>query len=284
MGGTVQREYIAFPRQSLTEDEARKIDTFLADIDAPSDYYLPRRLDDLPKDKRLEQIYADIEAIRRTDKVHLVWKYPEPSLQFDLGVAFALNKTIKIINAQYVPGKPGEKKSFDLVVIHLTHSDDGFIERSKQESSDAVVNENSVYMICPVRQATDPMVQVLRNRKSRWAEKGIAAHYPGDDTNQIDSEGGINICRENGMAILHSNGIDVLWGGSTGSLFDLGIAFALGKDIVSLHSIKSDQGTAVIEPISAGLQGPYVDLMVDAHRRFVSENGTAGMPKIALQE
>jgi nucleoside 2-deoxyribosyltransferase len=60
---------------------------------------------------------------------------------------------------------------------------------------------------------------------------GFEVYWPVRDTNQKDTVG-YRICRDNLAAISSSDIVHVIWDGSSqGCLFDLGIAFALGKPI-----------------------------------------------------
>ena len=46
------------------------------------------------------------EAIREADEVHIFFNSSSKGSHFDMGVAFALNKTIRVIQSEpYVPGK-----------------------------------------------------------------------------------------------------------------------------------------------------------------------------------
>ena len=84
------------------------------------------------------------------------------------------------------------------------------------------------FLICPVRghkpEETEEIVAKLE-------KEGWEVHWPHRDTNQED-EHGLNICKENRGAIITADIVHIVWDGkSTGSLFDMGMAFALGKEI-----------------------------------------------------
>lgn len=86
----------------------------------------------------------------------------------------------------------------------------------------------STFLICPVRG---------RNPAS-WAAEvakleadGWAVHWPPRDTDQNDPIG-LTICRTNAEAIRVADAVHIIWDGqSQGSLFDLGVAFALDKPL-----------------------------------------------------
>ena len=95
------------------------------------------------------------------------------------------------------------------------------------------------FLICPVR-GVDP--QVSQGHVSRLEAEGYQVHWPHRDTNQDDPTG-LRICRDNGAAISAADVVHVIWDGkSQGCLFDLGIAFALGKNIIPLDLPAESEG------------------------------------------
>lgn len=91
----------------------------------------------------------------------------------------------------------------------------------------------SIFLICPVREATsEENIKIMAYVKS-LEEKGYKVHWPYRDTNQIDPTGGIRICGDNRDAIIRSNEVHVWFDpNSKGSLFDFGMAFVLNKPII----------------------------------------------------
>jgi hypothetical protein len=88
-----------------------------------------------------------------------------------------------------------------------------------------------IFVICPVRNLDDNMREHIELEVARWEAAGHQVHLPYRDTNQVDSSG-LNICRGNRAAIEAADEIRIFWDGqSTGSLFDLGMAFASRKPI-----------------------------------------------------
>ena len=86
------------------------------------------------------------------------------------------------------------------------------------------------FLICPVRghemSETESIVRELENE--------YLVHWPPRDTNQID-ETGYRICTDNMNAIKNADVVHIVWDGkSQGSLFDLGVAFALGKQLIPI--------------------------------------------------
>lgn len=88
-----------------------------------------------------------------------------------------------------------------------------------------------IFLACPVRgisseyrDSTEAQVKLLESR-------GHQVYYPQRDTNQQDSTG-LQICFDNRKAIEGADVVYVIWDGeSQGVLFDLGMAFALGKPV-----------------------------------------------------
>lgn len=87
------------------------------------------------------------------------------------------------------------------------------------------------FLICPVR-GVDP--SITEKYVKELEDEGWEVHWPPRDTNQIDDTG-LRICMDNRTAIKKSDVVHIIWDGkSQGCLFDLGIAFALNKEIVPL--------------------------------------------------
>lgn len=84
------------------------------------------------------------------------------------------------------------------------------------------------FMICPVR-GKDPAM--LAEAVARLEAAGFDVHWPPRDTDQADDTG-LRIRRDNSAAIVAADIVHVIWDGqSQGCLFELGVAFALGKPI-----------------------------------------------------
>lgn len=91
-----------------------------------------------------------------------------------------------------------------------------------------------IFVICPVRNVKEEFKNKVENFIKYQESIGNIVHYPPRDTNQNDDIG-LNICRQNLLAIKNSDKVYIAWDGeSQGSLFDLGIAFALGKNIIPI--------------------------------------------------
>lgn len=101
-----------------------------------------------------------------------------------------------------------------------------------------------VFLICPVRNATPEQAQRMNDYVSKLETSGTKVHYPARDTMQVDVTG-YWICNDNTQAIRGADEVHIFWDPqSTGSLFDLGAAFALKKPltIVNVEDLVRTEG------------------------------------------
>lgn len=99
------------------------------------------------------------------------------------------------------------------------------------------IKPKKVFLISPVRNIQDNLDQMekIRAYVENLENHGINVHWPIRDTKQDGDPIGVRICRDNMLAMILADEIHVWYfedGGfkqSTGSLFDLGIAFLLHK-------------------------------------------------------
>jgi hypothetical protein len=90
-----------------------------------------------------------------------------------------------------------------------------------------------IFLICPVRNATDEQKAHMQGYIDGLEAQGYKVYYPARDTKQIDETGGWNICTANKNGILDADEVHIFWDEkSTGSLFDLGMAFCAGKKLI----------------------------------------------------
>jgi len=95
----------------------------------------------------------------------------------------------------------------------------------------------SVYIICPVRIATDDVVARLEAYTHMLEDNGVDVHLPHRDTAQ-DARG-LDICCENAMAIYMADEIHIFYNPkSQGIHFDLGVAFTLDQIAGKKKTIK----------------------------------------------
>ena len=86
--------------------------------------------------------------------------------------------------------------------------------------------------MCPVRNVTPELTERIGREVASLEARGHQVHWPARDTDQVDTTG-LRICKDNRNAIETADQIHVIWDGqSQGSLFDLGMAFALRKPVV----------------------------------------------------
>jgi len=101
-----------------------------------------------------------------------------------------------------------------------------------------------VFLICPVRNATEDQKEKMQQYINEIENQGKTIYYPARDTDQNDTIG-FRICTDNKNAIKNSKEIHIFWDkNSTGSLFDLGMAFATDKKlkIVNLDDAPLTEG------------------------------------------
>jgi nucleoside 2-deoxyribosyltransferase len=97
------------------------------------------------------------------------------------------------------------------------------------QEEDRQTQKPRAFLICPVRGITDEYADGIR-AQVEMLERGYQVHWPMRDTNQ--SAGSLQICEQNRAAIQASDVVFIAWDGkSQGCLFDLGMAFAMGKRV-----------------------------------------------------
>ncbi|OGF74132.1 hypothetical protein A2W54_01615 [Candidatus Giovannonibacteria bacterium RIFCSPHIGHO2_02_43_13] len=88
------------------------------------------------------------------------------------------------------------------------------------------------FLVCSVRNATPEQKAAAEFYVKNLEAKGYKVHWPPRDTNQDDLIG-LRICSDNRAAIKNADEIHIMWDqNSQGSLFDIGIAFALEKKVI----------------------------------------------------
>jgi hypothetical protein len=89
-----------------------------------------------------------------------------------------------------------------------------------------------IFLICPVRGITPEEKAATEKYVSELESASNIVHWPPRNTDQNDPIG-LRICQDNRQAIVDATEVHVWWNGqSQGSLFDLGMAFALNKKII----------------------------------------------------
>lgn len=171
-----------------------------------------------------ESIDKEIEKIESSDTVCVRFDATRKDILFLIGIIFAANKKIEILNKEDL-NLLTETKSFDKMVNHWEERKEGpnIINNS---------NYNKIFLICPVRNITAEQKNLINNYVSDIEEKGYSIHNPNRDTNQIDSIG-FRICKDNGTAVAESQSIHIFYdSNSRGTLFDLGMSYYFKKKLV----------------------------------------------------
>lgn len=95
------------------------------------------------------------------------------------------------------------------------------------------------FLICPVRGHEMKETEMI---VSKLESEGWQVHWPPRNTEQDDPTG-YRICSDNLAAIRDADVIHIVWDGkSQGSLFDAGMAFALGKKIIPIQLPELTEG------------------------------------------
>lgn len=90
-----------------------------------------------------------------------------------------------------------------------------------------------IFLICPVRNITEEVKTKISVYVSNLEIKMLDVYWPQRDTVQEGDPIGTRICTDNRKAIESANEVHIWWTTtSTGTMFDLGIAWALRKPLV----------------------------------------------------
>jgi nucleoside 2-deoxyribosyltransferase len=92
-----------------------------------------------------------------------------------------------------------------------------------------------IFLICPVRYASEEQTTgIARYVLAQEQVEGNVVHWPARDTMQ--NQGSLKVCEDNRFAMEHADEVHVWYDpNSQGSLFDLGMAFAMGKPVVLVN-------------------------------------------------
>lgn len=92
-----------------------------------------------------------------------------------------------------------------------------------------------IFLICSVRNAPEWLNKKQSEYVSFAESVGHSVHFPPRDTDQ--SASGLEICRQNFNAMLGCDEVHVFYAPeSQGTHFDMGMAFALNKRVVAVHT------------------------------------------------
>lgn len=115
-----------------------------------------------------------------------------------------------------------------------------------------------IYVICPVRNADPETLAMIERHVASTEAAGHEVHFPPRDVDQDDPTGE-RICREHLAAMKLADEVHVFWDAkSSGSHFDLGMAWALGKRCVPVHLFQPDgQGKSYVKVMQSMQGGDY---------------------------
>ena len=123
------------------------------------------------------------------------------------------------------------------------------------------------FLICPVRGHNQEETRAI---VERLESEGWRVHWPPRDTNQDDPTG-LSICGDNRQAIQDADAVHVVWDGqSQGCLFDLGMAFAMGKRVIPLDLPNLTTGKSFQNMVIAWAKPcthDFMDLILPPDRR-----------------
>ena len=124
---------------------------------------------------------------------------------------------------------------------------------------------DEIYMLCPVRKATQEEKEFLEAYKQEMIKRGFRAHYPATDTNQDSDGGGYRICMDHCDEENRAAQIHIFWNtSSTGSYVDLGTCLFLhwdqGKKIKLIN--RSDVEKTVSEHEAKGIKKSYEHVLL----------------------
>jgi hypothetical protein len=201
-------------------------------------------------------IDLELFRIQNYKNAELVLEPSNKTCLFILGMLFANGANIKILNEKDLSFEDTNKSFTMMPYVWSKLCDDNFPSKDysnvKTEMDKRIENikrigvtthkienkpiTNKHFLICPVRIATPEQRQWIENYVSMMVEKGYVIHAPHLHTVQTDLFGGYGICMQNAEAIGSSECVDILYHQkSTGSAFDLGVAYAFHKPLNLLN-------------------------------------------------
>lgn len=130
-----------------------------------------------------------------------------------------------------------------------------------------------IFLICPVRNATPGETNAIIQYVTDMEDKGHKVYWPARDTDQVDSTG-LRICGDNRKAITDADAVHVWWNpGSTGSLFDLGMAFMAKKPIVLVNAVEPTVGKSFNNFLLAVQSTDVLNDVLSTRRHLTAKSG-----------
>ena len=198
----------------------------------------------------------ELEKIENCEIAEIILEPSNKKCLFILGMLFVNGVRIKILNEKELDLEK-TSKSFSLMpYVWSKIGDNDFplpdYSDIKNEMDQRIENikrigvrinkiidnpiENKIFLICPVRNATYEQRKWIEDFVKEKYNDGYIIHAPHLHTRQMDLFGGYAICMQNAYAVASSQEVDIYYDqSSTGSVFDLGVAYALHKPLRILN-------------------------------------------------
>jgi nucleoside 2-deoxyribosyltransferase len=139
-----------------------------------------------------------------------------------------------------------------------------------------------IYLITPVRNASPELLKAVHDLVDGLERSGHRVHFPPRDVDQKD-ETGFGICAHHLAAMETCDKVMVWWDkASSGSHFDLGMAFALGKPVEIIHLAEADGPGKSYVKVMAAMQGG--DYAAAARMKAFNNPAAPLRPGISLSE
>ncbi len=201
-------------------------------------------------------INDELENIKVANRAEIVLQPNNKKCLFILGMLFVNGISIKILNEKelnlketnksfsmmgYVWGKLSDSRFPNKDYSNVKTEIDNRIENIKRLGVrvDKIENnpiQNKIFLICPVRNANNEQRKWIEDYVANRLDAGYIIHAPHLHTRQTDLFGGYAICKQNAEAVASSSEVVIYYDqSSTGSVFDLGVSYALNKPLVLLN-------------------------------------------------
>lgn len=201
----------------------------------------------------------ELQKIQYASSAEIILEANNRKCLFILGMLFVNGIKIKIINEKDINLEETNKSFPMMAYVWSKISDNEFPNNNysnvENEMDNRIENikrlgvkvdkildktiDNKIFLICPVRNASEDQRKWIEDYVEQKSIEGYIIHAPHLHTRQKDLFGGYAICKQNAEAVASSNEIAIYYDkSSTGSVFDLGVAFALQKPLVLLNEDK----------------------------------------------
>ncbi len=201
-------------------------------------------------------IDEELEKIENSDMAEIILEPSNKKCLFILGMLFVNGVNIRILNESDLNLEETNKSFSMMPYVWSKIGDNNFpapdYSNVKTEMDKRIENikrigvrlnrivdnpiENKIFLICTVRNATDEQRKWIEEFVREKYNDGYTIHAPHIHTNQTDLFGGYAICKQNAEAVASSKEVDIYYDqSSTGSVFDLGVAYALHKPLRLLN-------------------------------------------------